>query len=141
VKRRYKNPIILLLALLLSVFAAEVDCVARLCADGTVRSFCYIDAPFSAADLPSQTPTRPARGTLVCPTNHSDTVSDVPYPTCLTGTVGLSVSGFLPVFLAPPLDLPAPLPAEVIARARKTGAPPPLCLPLFPPSPRAPPVA
>jgi hypothetical protein len=141
VKRRYKNSIILLLVMLVSVFTAEVDCVAKLCADGAVRSFCYIDVPFSQADLECQAPTAPPSGAAIGPAGGRDNLSEVPYPAYLAGSRDLSLSRFLSVFLAPAPDLEALLLAEAIARPLDSRGPPRAHLFLCSPSLRAPPIA
>jgi hypothetical protein len=141
VKRRYKISIILLLAMLVSVFTAEVDCVAKLCADGAVRNLCYIDVPFSQADLECQAPTAPPSGAAIGPAGGRDNLSEVSYPASLAGSRDLSLSRFLSVFLAPAPDLEALLLAEAIARPLDSRGPPLAHPSLRSPSLRAPPIA
>ena len=123
-KRSCKNCIIMLLALILSVFTAELDCARWVLADGTTRQCCCLDLPFSILDLQRESLAPPASGAAVAPSDSTRTVGEVPYPAGLTGTPGFSAPVLHVALLAGVAEFRVPLPTEVIARSRESRGPP-----------------
>lgn len=142
VRQTRKNPILMLLALALIVFAPkEIERVRGGFAVGSVPAFNCVHALFPALEIEFATPARPHSHAAFRPVARGGALVEMAYQTCLARGWSFSVPVFHPLSLPHgPVSAALP-PARCTGCRREIRGPPLPHVILLTPSLRAPPAA